>query len=169
MKRFFMFFALLLSSLAYAQHLEPAAPPLPGVEQQEKQALPEEPNKAEKHATKDVSFFDKEPFGGEEAEGSRFFQEFMHMLSILGIMIAVLLIVAWLLKKVVAGRMVQGNISSAIKIIDRRGLTTKTAIYLIEVENQRLLIAESSNGASLLCNFSANTAAKRSFSEVLND
>lgn len=109
-----------------------------------------------------------ELFKDESGNSSRFFQEFLHMLSILGIMIAVLLLAAWSMKRLVAGRMQQGNTTSSIKILERRGLTAKTAIYLIEIDEQRIAIAESSNGATLLFHMKSSEPSQPSFEQLIN-
>lgn len=104
----------------------------------------------------------------ESGNSSRFFQEFLHMLSILGIMIAVLLLAAWFMKRLVAGRVQQGNSSSSIKILERRGLTAKTAIYLIEIDEHRIAISESSNGATLLFHVKSSEPQQPSFEQLIN-
>jgi flagellar biogenesis protein FliO len=83
----------------------------------------------------------------------RFFTEFMNMLATLGFILALILIVAWFVKRMLNTRIQQINTTSPIKIIERRSLTPKTAIYLIEIYDKAIAIAESQNGVTSLADF----------------
>lgn len=86
----------------------------------------------------------------EPPSPDRFYNEFFHMLLVLGLILAVLLGVTWFLKRMLNMRFEQGNATSSIKIIERRVLTPKTAIYVIEIFEKRFAIAESHNGITSL-------------------
>jgi len=109
------------------------------------------------------------PFAEEQQGGdTRFMQEFMNMLTTLGLMIAVLVAGGWLVKKLLATRMKQTNTTSTIKVMERRTLTARTAIYLLDIEGQQIAIAESHNGVTLL--FQRNNhlqSAKTTFEQLL--
>jgi flagellar biosynthetic protein FliO len=75
-----------------------------------------------------------------------FVSEFIRMLSLLGIMIGVLLLLAWALKRIMNSRMEQMNESSNIRILERRALAPKSAVYLLEVEGTKMVVAESPAG-----------------------
>jgi len=81
-----------------------------------------------------------------------FLSEFVRMLSILGMMIGALLLVAWVLKRIMHTRIQQMNATSTIHIIERRALAPKSALYLLEVEGQRMVVAESPAGIQHLTN-----------------
>jgi flagellar protein FliO/FliZ len=49
----------------------------------------------------------------------------------------------WLLKKFAQGRWSQGNSNRSIKIIEKRPLSPKTMLYIIDVDGQQSVIAES--------------------------
>ena len=72
------------------------------------------------------------------------------MLFTLGIMLAFLMLGAWLLKRVFNNRMMQVNKSSAIKVLERRNLAPKSAIYLVEICGQGLVIGETPAGLTRL-------------------
>ncbi len=83
----------------------------------------------------------------------RFVSEFLYMLSMLGLILLILLAVTWFLKKVLNTRLQQVNSSSAIKVIERRSLSPKSAIFLLEVEGRGVALAESTNGVTFLTTF----------------
>lgn len=85
-------------------------------------------------------------------ETDHFFYDFLNMLMMLGLIVLFILIVSWLLKRFMNTRMQQINSASPIKILERRSLTPKTAIYLLEVHGKGIIIAESQNGVSHLGN-----------------
>lgn len=97
------------------------------------------------------------PWGAEEVtehpgppSPDRFYQEFLHMLTVLGLILLVLLGVTWFLKRMLNVRVQQINATSPIKVIEKRALTPKTAIYVLEIYDKRIAIAESHNGVTSL-------------------
>lgn len=85
----------------------------------------------------------------EESEGL-FINEFLNMLFVLGGIIALMLVVAWILKRVLSTRELQMNETSVIKVLERRALNPKSALYLVEVHGKGLIIGETPNGLSSL-------------------
>jgi flagellar protein FliO/FliZ len=49
----------------------------------------------------------------------------------------------WFLRKIIQQRLQKGSSNSAIQILEKRMISPKTMLYLIEVENKKVLIAES--------------------------
>lgn len=92
-----------------------------------------------------------------------FMRDFMNMLASLGLIIIVIFIASWLMKRLMSTRMQQMNETSEIKILERRTLTPKTAIYLIEIGGKGLAVAESTNGITLL------TQLPTDFSKILEN
>lgn len=90
----------------------------------------------------------------EKDNNDKFYTEFLNMLATLGLLIGVILIAAWFLKRFLNTRMEQINTVSSIKIVERRALSPKSALYLLEVNDQSILIAESQNGVTFLSRFS---------------
>lgn len=90
-------------------------------------------------------------------QNDRFFTEFLNMLATLGFIIALILIVAWFLKRLVNSRLEQANSSSSIKVLERRSLSPKSIVYLLEIEGTGILIAESVNGITRLSEFPVST------------
>lgn len=86
-----------------------------------------------------------------------FGQELTHMLMMLGLLVIFLLGASWLLKRLFNQRLQTMNESSRIKIMERRSLSPKAAIYLIEVEGRRVVLAESPAGLRPIADFSSTT------------
>lgn len=64
------------------------------------------------------------------------------MLSLL-VLIILIVISVWMLRRISHGRMKQLNTGRSIKIIERRPLSAKSILYLIEVNGKKVVIAES--------------------------
>jgi flagellar biogenesis protein FliO len=76
-----------------------------------------------------------------ETHGS-FIGEFFYMLLMLGILISIVMFTSWFLKRMLHSRVEQINAASTIKVLEKRSLSQKTHLYLIEHEGKSLLIAE---------------------------
>ncbi|WP_201456824.1 FliO/MopB family protein [Chlamydia sp. 17-3921] len=83
--------------------------------------------------------------------------EIIKMLLSLTFLLVVFGIGAWTFKKFVKSRGQGCSYSSIIKILDKRSLTPKTNIYLIQVANKILVIAENSEKTTLLSEFPPGT------------
>jgi flagellar biogenesis protein FliO len=68
---------------------------------------------------------------------------FLKMFLTLVALLVAIFCAAWALKKLAAGRFMQLNMSKNIKIIEKRAISSKTMVYLLEFEGKRVLIAES--------------------------
>lgn len=105
----------------------------------------------------------------------KFFSEFLNMLATLGLVIALILIAAWFIKRLLNTRMEQINTSSLIKIIDKRSISPKTGLYLLEIYDKKVLIAETQAGVAKLAEFGTESSDSESppqdippsFSEIL--
>lgn len=84
------------------------------------------------------------------SEGSGFANQLLHMFLSLGGVLLLLLAGAWILKQVLGKRMQQMNQYAKIKIVEQRTLSPKAAIYIIEVEKEQILIAETAAGVTKL-------------------
>lgn len=100
-----------------------------------------------------------------ESNGERFFWEFVNMLSTLGVILVVLLIIVWFLKRFNQTRLDQLNTNSSIKVLERRAISQKSVIYLVEIEGSALVFAESVNGITQLTQFELEDVKKTSFKQ----
>lgn len=73
-----------------------------------------------------------------------------HILSTLLLLVTIILISAWILRKVMQTRIQQVNQSHLIKIISQRPLSPKTNLYVVQVYNKGIVVAESATGVSVL-------------------
>lgn len=83
-------------------------------------------------------------------EGEHFTQSLLKMLATLGMMVALIYIISYMLKKAMNKSQHKINETSGIKILESRSLNQRTAIYLVEVQGKKYLLAESNSGAILL-------------------
>ena len=83
-------------------------------------------------------------------EEDHFYHEFFKMLSLLGLIIMLLLLASWFLKRMLSSRTEQINNTSLIKIVERRMLSAKSAVYVIDVMGKKVVLAESQNGITAL-------------------
>jgi len=99
--------------------------------------------------------FQKDPTD-RPVEGRDFMWEFVNMLITLGFVIVLLFALMWFLRRIVNNRMNQMNTSSHVKILETRALSSKTVIYLLEIQGTGIAIAESHNGITRLSQFDLN-------------
>lgn len=79
-----------------------------------------------------------------------FVGEFFKMLLTLGGIVALMLLASFLLKRFNNTRIQQINESSSIKILERRAITAKTAVYLLTIRGKDVAVFESHNGLLLI-------------------
>lgn len=103
------------------------------------------------------SNMDLEPFS--------FWGQFSKMMLALFFILILVLIGSWVLKKTVATRMQNLNKQNQIKIIERRALHPKASLYLLEVENKKILVGESTQGIHKLAELSPTT----DFSDIMKE
>lgn len=64
------------------------------------------------------------------------------MLTLLGLILLIILSV-WMLRRISHGRLKQMNYGRNIKILERRPLSAKSVLYLVEISGKKVVIAES--------------------------
>ena len=79
------------------------------------------------------------PLPSTEAYGAALIKMFLTMIAI----IVLFCISYWFLKKLVNNRLQKGSETHAIQILEKRILSPKTMLYLVEVDNKKILLAES--------------------------
>lgn len=116
-------------------------------------------------------------------EEFHYWHEFFKMMLILGAILGSVLLLAWFLKKFLNKRVKILNHENTIKILERRNLSQKSMLYVVEVSGKQLLISDSQNsGVQLLSELHKDTtpaqsvdaslktqtiASKFSFSQIL--
>ncbi|HYG40740.1 MAG TPA: flagellar biosynthetic protein FliO, partial [Cytophagales bacterium] len=86
-------------------------------------------------------------------ESDNFQAKFLNMLFILGLLIGFMILASWALKRMMKARVTQINQTSLIKLLETRPLSPKSIVYLIEIENTKILVGESQNGLNYLASF----------------
>jgi flagellar protein FliO/FliZ len=79
----------------------------------------------------------------EAAPGNTFEKSFMQTLLVLIGLLLLILFGVWLIKKFSGSRMRQVNAGKTIKILERRPLSHKSMLYLIDIRGKQILLAES--------------------------
>lgn len=155
----FLFFTTCICSYGYSEApLQEATP----------HAVPDTSSNQAQQSKPPKNYFD---IKADEKEGDRFIGEFMNMLTTLGLIVAIILIATWFLKKMVNSRIQQMNTVSLIKIVERRTLSPKTSLYLVDIHGRGFILSESINGVTSLGNFDVNemeNAQKPSFKDIEN-
>ncbi len=123
-KYFTMKFAAALFLLAFMPALDAAAEPQPEMPR-EIPGLPNMPN---------------------GPESTDFTGEFLHMLVVLGGIIAFLILATWVVRKLQTARFQGSNRSNLIRILESRQLSTRSAVHFIEILNKGIIIGESHAG-----------------------
>ena len=93
--------------------------------------------KVEKLPKEDDNFFD------QPTSDYSYKEAFVKMMLTLVGLIVLIVLSVWILRRVSHGRMKQMNYGRSVKIIERRPLSAKSILYLIEVSGKKVLIAES--------------------------
>lgn len=65
------------------------------------------------------------------------------MFGSLALIIALLIGSYLVLKKLIQGKLAKGGASRSIEILERRAISPKSVVYLLEVEGKKVLLAES--------------------------
>lgn len=67
----------------------------------------------------------------------------LRMMTALGIILVFLALSYWLLKRFLRHRQTKGGNAQAIQVIEKRMISPKTMLYLVEVDGKKILFAES--------------------------
>lgn len=104
------------------------------------------PNAQEKTLPVDSKNIEKPIFPEDSPEEINYWQEFSKMMVMLGLILGAVLLIAWFLKAFLNKRIKQVNESNIIKVLERRNLSQKSMMYLIEVYDRQFLIGDSAAG-----------------------
>lgn len=77
-------------------------------------------------------------------------KDILNMVVSLGGIIVCLALAAFIFKRLMKKRLNMQNEANAIKIIERRALSPKSALFLVEIEGKKFVISESSAGVHLI-------------------
>jgi flagellar protein FliO/FliZ len=71
--------------------------------------------------------------------GTAFMQMFFTLIAV----VLLLWVTVWFLRNLIQKRLQRGSNAPSIQILEKRMLSTKSVLYLVEVEGKKILIAES--------------------------
>lgn len=86
-------------------------------------------------------------------EFDRFYGEFFKMLLMLGLIVLFLVLISWFVKRMLNSKMTQINSKSLIQVVERRLISQKTTIFILNVMGKHVVIAESHQGVTSLGGF----------------
>lgn len=89
--------------------------------------------------------------GGHEKDD--FQSRFIHMLTLLVLLIGFMILASWALKRMMNSRVTQINQSSVIKVIETRHLSPKATLHLVDINGETVLIAESPSSVTHIASF----------------
>ncbi len=95
-------------------------------------------------------------YSDPEYKGLNFWKEMVNMVLTLGMILVFLFALTRIMHRMQTGRIRHNNVGGIIKIMDHRPLSTKTGLYLLQVHNRMILVADTQTGTTLLADFSAD-------------
>ena len=98
---------------------------------------------------KDEPHFPEE-FETMKSEPDNFLSQLWSMAVTVGVLVGLIMLMTWVLKRMVNNRTEQVNSKSDIKILETRNISPKSAIHVIEVYGKNYVLAESINGVTAL-------------------
>ena len=93
----------------------------------------------------------------QEAPPGDFGAAFAKMILTLIALVALLAITFWFVRRLIQQRLQKGTGEQTIQIIEKKMISPKTMLYVVEIENQKILIAESHLEIRKIHNFTETT------------
>lgn len=81
-----------------------------------------------------------------QAQSFTYTHEFVNMMISLGVVLTLLIATVWFLKRIMNARHTKLNELHSIQILEKRMLSQKSSLYLIEVHGKTVLIGDSASG-----------------------
>lgn len=97
-----------------------------------------------------AEYYWKEEVKKEALEQNRLPVLVTKMILILGITICIALLVSFLAKKFFAGKLLSLNSNARIRVIERKAISPKASIVIVELDDEELFIAETQNSLTVL-------------------
>lgn len=114
--------------------------------------LPSPPTTTEHPAAAPYDPLDATPISYEGA--------FTKMLLVLAGLIVLIFLTVWILRQISQGKFTGGASYRTIKILERKALSPKSSLYIVEIEGKRIMIAESQVEVRCITTLSENTDAE---------
>ena len=98
-----------------------------------------------------------------------FKREFLRMLFILSLIISMVVATTWMVRRLGRGKMRSFNKNSAIRVLERRAVSPKSFLYLLEVEGTKILVGDSQAGLHGLAVLTPPPEEKPEFGAILRE
>lgn len=108
--------------------------------------LDENPPASSTPSVHDLLNTHENPLPSKDEEPWDFYNDFMHMLVVLAVMVTFLILATWILKRIQSTRSQGSNRDSLIKVLETRNLSARSAIHFVEILNKGIIIGESHAG-----------------------
>ncbi|NGX55399.1 MAG: hypothetical protein KR126chlam2_01034 [Chlamydiae bacterium] len=95
--------------------------------------------------------------GATDGPSFNYWGEFVNMLVTLGIIIVMVIASVWILKRIMRSRMRNLNHTTGIKLLERRSLSSKSSLYLVDILGKSVVISESPAGVQLITELPPDT------------
>lgn len=95
------------------------------------------------HYPNELANSDIEDEGPIPLQGDKFQSAFKKMLWMLFALIILVVLTVWMIKRLTNIRLHQNNRYSSIKILEKRNLSPKSILYIVDVDGKRILLSES--------------------------
>lgn len=92
--------------------------------------------------------------------------QFVNMLLSLGLIIVLIFVSVYFLKRLMRSRIHHLNKTTGIKILERRALTSKTSLYLIEVLGKGVVISDSPSGIQVVTEFPSDVNVEEKIEQL---
>lgn len=92
----------------------------------------------------------------QEAPPGDFGAAFAKMILTLLALVALLAVTFWFIRRLIQQRLQKGVGEQSIRVIEKKMISPKTMLYVVEIENQKILIAESHLEIKKIQNLSDN-------------
>ncbi len=83
-------------------------------------------------------------------EEAHFQELFLRTILLLGLLVGFLFASSWILRKMQFGKFMQSNKGAEIQLLEKKVLSNKTCVWLIEVRDIQMAVGESQQGLEIL-------------------
>lgn len=93
------------------------------------------------------------PLFADEGVQHSYFEEFINMMMTLVFVLGLAIVTLLFIRKMMRSRAKQLNLSTGIKVLEKRVMSQKAALYLIDILGKGVVIAESPAGIQVVTQF----------------
>jgi flagellar protein FliO/FliZ len=68
---------------------------------------------------------------------------FLKMIISLAVLIGLMVVTVWFMRRLIQQRLLKGSSGQSIHLVEKKMISPKTMLYIVEIEGKRVLLAES--------------------------